>query len=255
MSRSLSFHAILGPDGIERDRSVEIGEDGRVVAVRPAGAPHDGFLALPGMPNAHSHGFQRALAGFGEAASGEDDSFWSWREAMYRLAAALDAEDVERIAAQAFVEMLRGGFTSVVEFHYLHHRRDGSRGAEAAEAVARAAARVGLPLVLLPVYYRRAGFGEETPGRRQARFAHRDVEEFLRLVESLDGIAAGVAPHSLRAVAPGELADLVEGADRLLGPACPLHIHVSEQTAEVEECRAAHGTTPIALLAEHVELG
>lgn len=255
MSSTLRFCAILGPHGIERDRALEIGGDGRIEAVRPCTGPYDGFLALPGMPNAHSHAFQRALAGFGEQAHGEDDSFWSWRQAMYRLAARLEPEGLRRVARQAFVEMLRGGFTSALEFHYLHHRRDGTRSHETAEAVLEAADEVGLPVRLLPVYYRRAGFGEPEPLPEQRRFAHRDVDEFLRLVEGLGDAVAGVAPHSLRAVPVEELSDLVQGTDDLLGEDAPLHIHVSEQTAEVEACRAAHGVTPIRLLAERVGLG
>ncbi len=253
MSRTLRFRAILGPRGVERDRSIEIDAEGRIAAIGPASGPYDGFLALPGLPNAHSHAFQRALSGFGEAARGSD-SFWTWRDAMYRLAGALDPDGLFHIARLAFLEMLRAGFTSVVEFHYLHHGREGERGPEMADAVSRAASEAGIPLVLLPVYYRRADFESSEPDSGQIRFAHGSVEEFLGLVERLPA-AAGVAPHSLRAVPPGELEELVSGADRLIGPGCPLHIHVSEQEREVERCRAAHGRTPIELLAEHVELG
>ena len=254
MSSRLTFRAILGPEGIERDRALRVSADGTIEAIEAGSPPYDGFLAIPGMPNAHSHVFQRALAGRGEAARGED-SFWSWRESMYRMANALDPEGLYAIARQAYAEMLAAGYTRVVEFHYLHHRRDGTRGPEMSDAVCRAAADAGLPITLLPVYYRTSGLDGAPAAAAQRRFAHDSVDDFL---ESLSGIGhpiGGVAPHSLRAVPVDDLGALVTAADTVAGGAAPLHIHVSEQMTEVEECRERFGRTPIERLADAVELG
>ena len=256
-NRTLKFRAILRPGGLERDRSIEIAPDGTIRAIRPVGpdgVPYDGGLAVPGMPNAHSHIFQRALAGFGEEARG-DDSFWSWRRAMYRLAGSITPEQLFAVARHGYARMLRAGFTHVVEFHYLHHGPDGARGPETTQAVLAAAAAVGLPISLLPVYYRTAGFDGAAPHEGQRRFAHGSVGEFMAAVEALGPAAAGVAPHSLRAVPAADLAELVTAVDATLGPEAPLHIHVSEQELEVEECLTARASTPVDLLADTVELG
>ncbi|WP_419162982.1 formimidoylglutamate deiminase [Candidatus Palauibacter sp.] len=250
----MTFHAILGPRGLERNRSIDIAPDGTIRAVRAGNAPYDGFLAIPGMPNAHSHIFQRALAGVGEEARGRD-SFWSWRKAMYRLAGSITPDQLFAVARHGYARMLRGGFTHVAEFHYLHHGPDGDRGPESTRAVLAAAADVGLPISLLPVYYRTSGFGNEDILPEQRRFAHASVGDFLSAVETLGAEAAGVAPHSLRAVPSADLVELVVGVDALLGPESPLHIHISEQEREVEACLAALGCTPIDLLADTVELG
>ena len=254
VAKTLTFRTILGPSGLERDRSIDIAGDGTIRAVRAGRAPYDGFLAIPGMPNAHSHIFQRALAGFGEAARG-GDSFWSWRRAMYRLAGSVTPEQLFAVARHGYARMLRAGFTHVAEFHYLHHGPNGGRGGETTAAVLAAAAEVGLPLSLLPVYYRRSGFGEREVLPEQRRFAHASVDDFLATVEGLGRAAAGVAPHSLRAVPPDDLAQLVAGADAVLGADAPIHIHISEQEDEVKACLAARGRTPIHLLADMIELG
>lgn len=254
VSKTLTFRGILGPRGLEYDRSIDIASDGTIQSVRAARPPYDGFLAIPGMPNAHSHVFQHALAGFGEEARG-DDSFWSWRDAMYRLAGSITAEELFAVARHGYARMLRAGFTHVAEFHYLHHRPDGDRGPEATHAVLEAAAAVGLPISLLPVYYRTSGFDGAGATAEQRRFAHASVDDFLTTVQALGASAAGVAPHSLRAVPPEELADIVTGVDAILGGESPLHIHISEQEREVDECRAAHGRTPVDLLADTVALG
>lgn len=248
-----TFKHILTPEGMLADRTLAI-EDGRISAIGPAEGPPDGFLALPGMPNAHSHAFQRALAGHGEARRGED-SFWSWREAMYRLAGALSPEDMYAVARMAFVDMLRGGFTAVAEFHYLHHRPDGGPGPEMGLAVIEAARDTGLPLTLLPVFYQAGGFGQP-PAAGQRRFVHDSVAAYGRLLEALAAAGArlGVAPHSLRAVPAGVLPELLAAADECLGREAPRHIHIAEQTGEVQACLQAHGRRPVELLAETVAL-
>lgn len=253
MPKRLTFRYLLTPAGIERDRTLVLDERGTIAAIVPAAGSADGYCALPGMPNAHSHAFQRALAGFGEARRGED-SFWSWREAMYRLANRVTPDDMRAIARQAFAEMLRGGYTGVAEFHYLHGLPDGRDGAAMAEAVMDAAAETGIRLVLLPVLYQTGGFGRE-PQPEQRRFVHDSIDSYLRLLERLrDSVALGIAPHSLRAVPVEQVAALVPRARAIVGADCPIHIHISEQTAEVEQCREHYAATPIELLTRHVEL-
>jgi len=251
----LRFRHLLTPDGMVHDRQVIVGADGRIKRVEPAdGGPWDGWLSLPGMPNAHSHVFQRALAGYGEARVSGEDSFWSWREAMYRVAARITPEQLHDIALHGFIDMLRAGFTSVAEFHYLHHLPDGSRSTAMAEAVIEAAKAAGIRLRLLPVAYFHSGFGMQPPLEGQKRFVHRDIDEFLRLLEQLADACPGIAPHSLRAVPAQWLNDLVRGAGEILGDAFPVHIHIAEQQREVEDCLAAHGRTPMRLLADAVDL-
>ncbi|MGD8379731.1 MAG: formimidoylglutamate deiminase [Gammaproteobacteria bacterium] len=254
MQRTLTFRHVMTPAGMVNDCRLRVSPEGLIEALEPdCGEARDGWLALPGMPNAHSHVFQRALAGHGEVPRG-NDSFWSWRDAMYRLAQAITPEDMHVIACQAFAEMLAAGYTSLAEFHYLHHGRDGGRGLEMAEAVIEAAEITGLSLTLLPVCYLSGGFGTE-PLPEQYRFVHASVDEYLGLLDRLKGrVALGVAPHSLRAVPLAQLGELVRGAESLLGTDFPFHIHISEQRQEVEQSRETLGVTPIRALAEHVEL-
>ncbi|MEA5444484.1 formimidoylglutamate deiminase [Gammaproteobacteria bacterium AB-CW1] len=257
MTQRLTFRHVLTPEGMVNDCAVVVSSAGRIQALDVLDAArgpldYDGWLALPGMPNAHSHAFQRAMSGFGEVPAGQD-SFWSWRDHMYRLASVVTPEQMRIIAEQAFAEMLMGGFTRVAEFHYLHHLPDGSAGEEMARAVAEAADNVGIGLKLLPVYYRKGGFDRE-PGEGQRRFVHRHLDDFLELLSKLKDLSPGIAPHSLRAVPPEELADLVAGARGVLGPDIPIHIHVAEQRAEVSDCQARHGRSPVTVLADHVEL-
>ncbi len=256
------FRGVLSTSGLERDRAIDIAADGTIAAIRAGRGPYDGFLAIPGMPNAHSHSFQHALGGFGEAIGGED-SFWGWREAMYRLAGSVAPDRLFAVARRCYAKMLCAGFTHVAEFHYLHHLhgdgRSGSTGAglasESADAIVAAAGDIGLPLSLLPVYYRTSGFGGADALPAQRRFVHDSVDSFLETLQALGDKVAGAAAHSLRAAPPSEIAEVVAGVDEALGPDAPLHIHISEQEREVERCRAVLGRTPIDLLADTVELG
>jgi formimidoylglutamate deiminase len=257
MPNTLACEHCLTPEGWMRDCLIEWDASGVITRIAPGegrGADGRGGIVLPGMPNAHSHAFQRALVGYGERRAGKD-SFWSWRQAMYRLAGRVRAEDLYLIAHQAYSEMLSGGYTSVAEFHYLHHGVDGAAGTEMAEAILRAAADTGIALTLLPVCYLAGGFGEP-PEPEQHRFVHRDLDHFLGFVADLRGFGArmGIAAHSLRAVPPEMLSDLSTGARELLGADCPIHIHVAEQTAEVASCQEHTGRRPIELLAQSVEL-
>jgi formiminoglutamate deiminase len=211
-------------------------------------------FVVPAMPNLHSHAFQRAMAGLAETRGPGEDSFWSWRTQMYRMALSMTPEQVEAVAAQLYVEMLEAGFCRVGEFHYLHHDTDGSRYADPAEMAARiaaASAETGIALTLLPVFYAHSGFGGAAPLEGQRRFVH-DVDAFARLMErsqeivaGLPGAVLGVAPHSLRAVAPEDLDRIVP-----LAKGGPVHIHIAEQAKEVEDCIAWSGRRPVDWLFE-----
>jgi formimidoylglutamate deiminase len=225
-----------------------------------------GSVALvAGQVNAHSHAFQRAIRGRTEylPADRQNDDFWSWREAMYGAALSFDADQLEAIARQAFAEMLRAGYTTVGEFHYLHHRRDGTAYRapnELAIRMIRAARDVGLRICLLRSAYHRGGF--DTPATdRQRRFIEPDVDTYLDRLDQLqsdaivaddDAVQVGVAPHSIRACPASWLRRLAEAARRRQ---YPLHIHVSEQTAELEQSRAEYESTPIEALHELGVLG
>jgi len=232
-------------------------------ASRNEGAtPIDGVM-LPGMTNAHSHAFQRAMVGLthraGSVASSGADNFWSWRSLMYALALRLTPEHIEAIACWVYTEMLRGGYTHVCEFHYLHNDPDGRPYADPAElsrAVLRAAERVGIGITLLPVLYMTSGFGGTAPRDEQRRFLS-TPERLLDVVRTLatghrndPRIALGLAPHSLRAVPPGALDDAVRGL-RLALPNAPIHIHIAEQTGEVDACVAWSGKRPVEWLLSH----
>lgn len=224
----------------------------------PAGVTVAPGPVLPGMPNLHSHAFQRALAGLTEWRSREDDSFWSWRTLMYRLASRLTPAQLQAMATALYVEMLEAGYTSVCEFHYLHHQPDGRPYAEPAEmslALLRAAQQAGIGLTLLPVLYQRSGFGARAALPEQARFVH-ETEALLTLLQRLQPLCAahgarlGLAPHSLRAVPPAALQEAVAGL-HALDPTAPVHIHVAEQQAEVQACLDWSGQRPVAWLLDH----
>jgi formiminoglutamate deiminase len=248
----LWFEQALLEDGWARDVRLSLA-GGRIAAVETgaAAAPGDerGGIAVPGLGNLHSHAFQRGMAGLAETRGPAGDDFWTWREVMYRFLAALTPDQVQAIAAMAYVEMLEAGFTRVGEFHYLHHGPDGAPYADRAEMAARiaaAAGETGIGLTLLPVFYAHSGFGGAAPTPAQRRFAH-DLDGFARLVEasraicaSLEGAVVGLAPHSLRAATPEELAALVP-----LAAGGPIHIHIAEQVREVDDCLAWSGRRPV----------
>lgn len=225
--------------------------------VAKGGEPGFGPM-IAGMPNLHSHAFQRAMAGLAEARGPADDSFWTWREVMYRFVNRLDPDDLQAIAALAYMEMLEAGFTRVGEFHYLHHDHDGAAFANPAEMavrIAAAAEETGLGLTLLPVFYAHAGFGAVPPGAGQRRFVH-DIDGYGRLLDASraavaglpDGVV-GVAPHSLRAVTGEQI-----GAILPLGKGGPVHIHIAEQVREVYECLAATGARPVRWLLDNASV-
>ncbi len=257
MRRLILDHALL-PDGWARQVALDI-EGGAIRAVQPQASPEGreriAGIALPGLPNLHSHTFQRGMAGLAETRGPEGDSFWTWRQVMYRFLGSLTPDDVEAIAAFAMMEMLEGGFTALAEFHYLHHDADGRSYddiAELAGRIAAAAGETGMGLTLLPVFYANGGFGGAAPAEGQRRFVN-DVEGYARLVEGarraaagLDHAIVGIAPHSLRAVTPESLGEVVAMAGD-----GPIHIHVAEQTKEVEDCVEWSGRRPVAWLLDH----
>lgn len=248
----LWFESALLPAGWAKGVRIEA-QDGRIARVETDAQPKPGderhAIAIPGLANVHSHAFQRGMAGLAETRGPVHDDFWTWREVMYRFLDRLTPDDVEAIAALAYVEMLERGFTRVGEFHYLHHDPSGAPYAdtgEMASCIARAAQETGIGLTLLPVLYAHGNFGGVAPNADQRRFLS-DIDSFGLLVEAsrraiarLPDANLGVAPHSLRAVAPDELAAIVP-----LANGGPIHIHAAEQTKEVEDCVAWCGMRPV----------
>lgn len=247
MADTFIFRYGLLPGGWERDVRLTVA-DGRIKSVE-TGVNGGQDIALPGMPNLHSHAFQRAMAGYAEKRGGTQDSFWTWRELMYKLALSMSPEDVETTATLAFTEMLEGGFTSVAEFHYLHHSPDGTPYADIGEMAGRLAAAArstGIELLLLPVFYAHSGFGGSALQDKQRRFGN-TIDSYIKLHERCAQLApCGVAPHSLRAATVGELAQL-----SVLAGKQPFHIHIAEQVAEVEACLAHTGQRPVEYLLDH----
>lgn len=217
----------------------------------------DGRWTLPGIANLHSHAFQRAMAGLAERQTDPADSFWTWRETMYRFAARFDPDTLHAVAAQLYAEMLEAGYTAVCEFHYLHHDRDGTPYADRAamsRALIAAARETGIRLTLLPVLYMSGGFDGRALGERQRRFAH-DVDEYLHLLDLLRGeederVRLGCALHSLRAVPPEAMRAVLDA----LPHAMRVHIHIAEQVAEVDECVALRGARPVEWLLANAEV-
>lgn len=259
--RKLFFENALLPGGWAKNVGVEV-RGGVICAVRsgiqPSGYEHIAGIALPGLANVHSHTFQRAMAGLAEIRGPHGDSFWTWREVMFRFLQDLTPDDVESIAAQAFLEMLEGGFTAVAEFHYLHHDRDGNpfrNLAELSERIVSAAASTGIGLTLLPSLYANGNFGGTAPQQAQRRFLN-SPERFLRIHEGARKAAAtlpdcvvGIAPHSLRAVTPEALYEILTAT-----PFGPVHIHAAEQLKEVNDCLAWSGSRPVEWLLENANL-
>ncbi|NUO73364.1 MAG: formimidoylglutamate deiminase, partial [Frateuria sp.] len=246
-------------EGWSREGIFGVDADGVLQAVEDGPAETLGTWVLPGMPNLHSHAFQRAMAGLAERRGKADDSFWSWRETMYAFAASVGPDELKAIAAQLYVEMLKAGYTQVCEFHYLHHRPDGTRYAppEAMSlALVEAAREAGIALTLLPVLYMRGGFDGRPLGARQRRFGH-EVDDYLRLLDVLRGyqdagLRTGIALHSLRAV-PEDALQAVLASE--LANDGPIHIHIAEQLGEVQDCLSIRGARPVEWLLDHADVG
>jgi formimidoylglutamate deiminase len=254
----------LLPSGWARNVRIEVDGAGSITSVTPqappAGAERLRGPVLPGLADVHSHAFQRAMAGLTEHVSRHADTFWTWREVMYRFVSRLTPEDVEAIAAQLYVELLKGGYTSVCEFHYLHHDPDGrpyANPAEMSERIIAAAAGAGIALTLLPVLYMTSDFGGKPPTPGQRRFLG-TPDAIVALIDTLrkayPDVRLGLAPHSLRAVPPDALAEAVRAVDAV-DPAAPVHIHAAEQEKEVADCLAWGGRRPVEWLLDAHRLG
>lgn len=255
----LWFERALLPDGwAARVRfTIANGRFAQVdVGVDPSPDDERHWVAVPGLCNVHSHGFQRGMAGLTERRGQPQDDFWTWRELMYRFLDRMTPEDIAAVTAQAYVEMLEGGFTRVGEFHYLHNDMDGRRYADpaaTAAAIVDAAETSGIALTLLPVFYAHGDFGGRDPSPGQRRFLS-DPDSFAALVEASRQLlpadaVLGIAPHSLRAVTPEELHAILPLAGN-----GPVHIHAAEQTKEVDACLAWSGARPVEWLLDNANV-
>ncbi|WP_281560833.1 formimidoylglutamate deiminase [Thalassomonas sp. RHCl1] len=255
---------VLLADGWAQDKTLII-EDGVISSIESGcleGAERAAGPVIPGMVNCHSHAFQRAFAGFSEQGSEGKDSFWTWRNIMYKFLGQLTAENAEVIASQLYIEMLKMGYTRVAEFHYLHHDIDGENYpelAQMAKAIFNAAQTSGIGLTMLPVLYCFSGFGPLAPNEGQKRFIN-SVDQFNQLVSDCFGLSTqyenanvGIAPHSLRAVDKEALQQAVVHV-RSLDNKAPVHIHIAEQQKEVNDCLAHYGQRPVQWLLDNMEL-
>ena len=256
-------HALL-PDGWATRVRLDVDAGGSISAVLAnadaAGAERLSGPLLPGMPNLHSHAFQRAMAGLGEVRDSPDDDFWSWRELMYKFAGRITPQQSMAVARHLYIEMLKSGYTAVAEFHYVHNDPTGQPYANPAEmslAHVAAASEAGIAITMLPVLYSNGNFGAAPLGPRQQRF-RTGPEDILATVRAVRKAAAGhadlncgVAPHSLRAAGLDGLRDLLTGLDAIDASA-PIHIHIAEQTREVDDSLAFSGQRPVEWLLEHL---
>jgi len=260
MSAFFAERALL-PTGWAENVRLQVGADGLISHVQAnahgENAEHLHGPLLPGMPNLHSHAFQRAMAGLAEVAGNPNDSFWTWRDLMYRLVGKISPDQLGVIARQLYIEMLKAGYTSVAEFHYVHHDVNGHAYADPTELsrqISQAAAASGIGLTLLPVLYTHSGFGGQAANDGQRRFIN-STEAYLALQQRLAPILAaqpaqqlGLCFHSLRAVTPQQISQVLAASDS----ACPVHIHIAEQMKEVNDCLAWSGKRPLQWLYDNV---
>lgn len=259
MSAFFAERALL-PDGWASDVRLEVSPEGILTRIQinadRQGAEVVSGPMLPGMPNLHSHAFQRAMAGLAEVAGNPNDSFWTWRDLMYRLVGRITPQQLGVIARQLYIEMLKGGYTSVAEFHYVHQDVTGKLYADPAELalqISQAASSAGIGLTLLPVLYSHSGFGGQAPNEGQRRFIH-STDSYLDLQARLQPIVAGQTAqrlglcfHSLRAVTPEQISAVLAASDS----DCPVHIHIAEQQKEVDDCLSWSGRRPLQWLYEN----
>ena len=266
----MKLHATtaLLSDGWADDVLLEVDGSGFIGAVTPGVSepPVDAERlsgpAIPGMPNLHCHAFQRAMAGLTEARGPGEDSFWTWRQRMYAFVERITPEQLQDIAAQLYVEMLQAGYTSVGEFHYLHHQAGGNpydTPSEMSDRSIAAARETGIAITHLPVLYTCNGFGGMAPQAGQRRFLN-DSDGFAHLLETLVDkyrgeplVRIGIAPHSLRAVTREQVLHASDAITRL-DVAAPIHLHIAEQTREVEECIAWSGQRPVEWLFNSIDV-
>ena len=261
-SKNLHFRQLFtGDEWLTSGVTLEVDSSGAINAIVEGPKPDDAIqingTALPGMPNLHSHAHQRAMAGLAEYRTGRDN-FWTWRQVMYAQTRSMLPEDLQAIAAQAYVEMLKSGYTAVAEFQYLHHDPKGKPFDNKAEMTLRclnAATETGIGITCLPVLYAYSGFDKAACNDGQKRF-HNPLDAYLEIVQILEkdcdgnpNYNTGIAPHSLRAVDISLIKKLIESV-----PEGPVHIHIAEQTSEVEECRKAFGKNPVDWLLSNIEV-
>ncbi|EPF16173.1 Atrazine chlorohydrolase [Cedecea davisae] len=252
----------LLPQGWAENVKLSVSGQGTITAVEVNAKADDESIRLegfvvPGMPNLHSHAFQRAMAGLTEVVGDPADSFWTWRDLMYRLVGKITPEQLETIASYLYIEMLKAGYTSVAEFHYLHHDSGGKAYAQPAELalrISQAAKTSGIGLTLLPVLYTHSGFGGQPASAGQSRFINQ-TDGYLKLYDSIvSKLAAepmqraGLCFHSLRAVTPEQMRAVLESQPHPQ----PVHIHISEQQKEVDDCLAWSGLRPVEWLYENM---
>ncbi|AOE49682.1 formimidoylglutamate deiminase [Kangiella sediminilitoris] len=253
-------------DGWQENVLFEHDSNGLITKIKPQTKKPENFsgkciegAVIPGMVNNHSHAFQWAMAGLGEASGETKDSFWTWRKAMYGFVEKIDPDDLKNIASALYMQMLKSGYTSVGEFHYLHHDRTGQsydNPAEMSLQIFEAAKDSGIDVTLLPVFYRYSGFGPQAPNEGQKRFIH-SQEAYGRLLEHVHLLASeynqsyGIAPHSLRAVTLDDIKFATQ-ALRSQSKTAPVHIHIAEQTKEVNDCVAHYGERPVEWLYNHL---
>jgi formimidoylglutamate deiminase len=262
---------VYTPEGLQTNKAISISDDGRIGAIMPYAGGRTltstdtvaaeivilpGVAFLPGFVNTHSHVFQRALRGHTHRPLSQQDTFWTWRRAMYVEAQRLTPDLLYEGAARAYREMLAAGYTTVGEFHYVHHQPDGTPYTSPnamSEAVMQAGRDAGIRVVLLMTAYAQSGFNQP-PEEGQRRFCDASVEAYLERVESLRAMGApvGVAPHSVRAVPESWFRAIASYSHK---HDLPLHVHADEQVAEIEQCRAAYGCPPIELLERFDALG
>ena len=263
MSKAYKFKALLTENGWLENITVQVDDNGNIASF---GEPIDQVemingLAIPGFQNAHSHAFQYAMAGLAELheGNGVPDDFWSWRSAMYDLALQVSPEQLESIATMLYAEMLRHGYTSVAEFHYVHHDKNGepyTNKAELGERLVAAAKKAGIQITLVPMFYQMGGFGKPAESK-QRRFISPTIEDYFALLESSEqavktyqGAKIGMGIHSLRAVKPEDVISVCENFQNDK----PFHFHVSEQLKEIEDCLAYHGKRPVQWLLDNANV-
>lgn len=256
--------SLLTDKGWCSEHVISVDADGMITNIAKGGSDDCDInlkgSVIPGMINLHSHAFQRSLVGKTGLRGDNDDSFWSWRTAMYQQVSQLSPEAIEAVSSYCYMELLKGGYTTVAEFHYLHHQQGGVHYANPAETSLRilaAADTAGIGLTLLPVLYSWSGFGQQALTKRQQAFRH-DVSSYMQLLSQLDQYCVdsvlcdwGVAPHSLRAVSEPQLLELTETL-RQQNFEGPLHIHIAEQQQEVKDCMDYYGTSPVRWLLDNL---
>jgi formimidoylglutamate deiminase len=263
--KKYAFKSILQRNGWLENAIVSVNANGIITAISnnsvDISATQLNGYALPGFQNAHSHAFQYAMAGLAEVhqVSASSDDFWSWREAMYKLALSVNPDQMEAIATMLYSEMVRHGYTNVAEFHYVHHDQNGQPFANLAEMGSRmisAAKTAGINITLVPIFYQKGGFGQ-APNDRQKRFISPDIDSYLRLLESskeacnyYDGANIGIGIHSLRGVEPIDVAEIAKSGPQDI----PFHIHVSEQLKEIEDSISYLGKRPVEWMLDNIEM-